>query len=94
MLNVENGQVDSNPAHYDHTDNFENQMTNGSSFNYADENDSVHEHLDVDPPAIVDPEVRDNVNWGIPNSDTYDYNSDNQDDDYSVWENSGTVTRR
>ncbi len=73
-----------------HDESFENQMTNGSSFNYADQNDSVHDHLDVELPKTQAPEIRDDVNWGSPDKKPYDYNSDNEQDDYSVWKESGT----
>ncbi len=96
VLEVNNGIVNSNPDYYNHTENFENQMTNGSSFNYADENDtkdkeeSVHTHLDVDPPKTVDPKIRDDVNWSTLTASEYDYDCDNGKDNYSIWEDSGT----
>ncbi len=93
VLVVNEGMVDSDPAHYVHDENFENQMTNGSSFNYADGNDYVHEHLDSDPPQTLDPEIRDGVNWESPTLPEYDIKSDNEKDGYSIWKDSETNIR-
>lgn len=95
VLDVDsNGKVITDRDYYDkkyptaeEQRNFENQIMNGESYNYANKKDKIHNDLDVSPPPHYDYDLRKDIkkNWTSP-KDKREYNweeVDSKDDGYS-----------
>lgn len=67
--------------------NFESQIMQGESYNYADRNGKVHDDLDIQPPNNLDYNLRGSMKdkWGNPkNKSEYNWDEvDNNNDGYS-----------
>lgn len=52
------GNTESNKIYTYTWEEFQQQMTDTESFNYASSNDAIHKKLDIQPPGKLDPDIR------------------------------------
>ncbi|QIL46243.1 DUF3114 domain-containing protein [Vagococcus coleopterorum] len=75
VLKIKNNRVISDPDAYEWTENFERQILNTESLNYATKNDAEHKRLDSIPPEKYDYLIRDKASktWSSPTLNQYSF---------------------